>query len=101
MPEFVHAVLEFHDEEARQATLSSSQAPNNKQDMKEPETGDPQLNQRIKASKKLIYEIKKLFAFMTISDKKYADPTNVLKALVDDFGNSVEIGEQKDIGEFN
>lgn len=46
-------------------------------------------------------ELKKLFAFMARSDKKYADPTAVLKALVDDFGNPIEIGDQKDIGEFN
>ena len=45
--------------------------------------------------------MKKLFAFMARSDKKYADPTGVLKSLVDDYGNSVEIGDQKDIGEFN
>ena len=45
--------------------------------------------------------MKKLFAFMTKSDKKYADPTGVLKSIVDDFGNPIEIGDQKDIGEFN
>jgi ubiquitin carboxyl-terminal hydrolase 25/28 len=45
--------------------------------------------------------MKILFSFMARSDKKYADPTGVLKAIVDDFGNPVEIGDQKDIGEFN
>jgi ubiquitin carboxyl-terminal hydrolase 25/28 len=45
--------------------------------------------------------MKKLFAFMTKSDKKYADPTNVLKSIVDDLGNQIGIGDQKDIGEFN
>jgi len=48
---------------------------------------------RIKASKLLIIEMKKLFAFMARSDKKYADPTGVLKSLVDDFGNPIEIGD--------
>jgi ubiquitin carboxyl-terminal hydrolase 25/28 len=38
---------------------------------------------------------------MTKSNKKYADPTMVLKSIVDDYGNPIEIGEQKDIGEFN
>lgn len=38
---------------------------------------------------------------MTKSDKKYADPTDVLKALVDEYGKPVQIGEEKDIGEFN
>jgi hypothetical protein len=37
--------------------------------------------------------MKKLFAFMTKSDKKYADPTKVLKSIVDDFGNQIEIGD--------
>lgn len=38
---------------------------------------------------------------MARSDKKYADPTGVLKSIVDNFGNPIEIGDQKDIGEFN
>lgn len=37
--------------------------------------------------------MKILFSFMARSDKKYADPTGVLKAIVDDFGNPVEIGD--------
>lgn len=38
---------------------------------------------------------------MTRSDKKYADPTDVLKAIVDDNGKTIQIGDEKDIGEFN
>ena len=38
---------------------------------------------------------------MAISDKKYADPTGVLQMITDDNGKPVEIGDQKDIGEFN
>jgi len=38
---------------------------------------------------------------MMLANRKYADPTSVLKSLVDDFGNSMLVGEQKDIGEFN
>jgi ubiquitin carboxyl-terminal hydrolase 25/28 len=56
---------------------------------------------RIKASKKLVIETKKLFATMLLSDKKYTDPSKVLQAIVDDYGNPISIGEQKDIGEFN
>jgi len=37
--------------------------------------------------------MKILFSFMARSDKKYGDPTAVLKAIVDDFGNPVEIGD--------
>lgn len=30
---------------------------------------------------------------MTNSDKKYADPTAVLKSIVDEFGNPIDIGD--------
>ena len=38
---------------------------------------------------------------MTIGDKKYADPSMVLKSITDDSGREMEIGEEKDIGKFN
>jgi hypothetical protein len=38
---------------------------------------------------------------MLLSNKKYATPAQVLQSLVDDFGNQIQIGDQKDIGEFN
>ena len=38
---------------------------------------------------------------MMLSNRKYSDPTAVLQSLVDDFGNQIMVGEQKDIGEFN
>lgn len=38
---------------------------------------------------------------MIRSHRKYLDPTAVLAALVDDFGNPIQIGDEKDVGEFN
>ena len=38
---------------------------------------------------------------MILGNRKYVDPTSVLMAVTDDYGNPVHIGEQKDIGEFN
>jgi hypothetical protein len=38
---------------------------------------------------------------MIMANRKYVDPTSVLQSLVDDFGNRLLVGEQKDIGEFN
>ena len=38
---------------------------------------------------------------MILANRRYVDPTQVLKSLVDDFGNPILVGEQKDIGEFN
>lgn len=38
---------------------------------------------------------------MTKSDKKYGDPTAVLQSVVDNYARPVEIGDERDIGEFN
>lgn len=54
---------------------------------------------RIESSYKLIIELKKLFAFMTKSEKRYADPTSMIRNIVDDFGNQMKIGDQQDITE--
>lgn len=35
------------------------------------------------------------------SDKKYVDPSDVVKSICDEFGNVLPIGDQKDVGEFN
>jgi ubiquitin carboxyl-terminal hydrolase 25/28 len=56
---------------------------------------------RLESSRELVRNLKVLFGQMTKSYKKYADPTRVLRSLTDDFGKPVEIGEEKDIGEFN
>jgi hypothetical protein len=42
-----------------------------------------------------------LFGQMAKSDKKYADPTGVLRSVTDNYGRSVDIGDERDIGEFN
>ena len=38
---------------------------------------------------------------MVMTNKKYTEPSDVLKVLVDDFGQPILFGEQKDIAEFN
>jgi hypothetical protein len=55
---------------------------------------------KIQAGLKLVSEIKRLFTIMTIGNKKYAEPSRVLKSVVDDFGKDIQIGEEKDITEF-
>jgi ubiquitin carboxyl-terminal hydrolase 25/28 len=108
IPAFVEAILCFKDEgegeSAMAATTDSAKKPKIVEESKaEGESAgiDKQVEKRLKASKKLIFEMKKLFASLTKSDKKYTDPSGVLHAIVDDFGNPIQIGEQKDIGEFN
>jgi ubiquitin carboxyl-terminal hydrolase 25/28 len=49
----------------------------------------------------LVKEVMNLFSFLARSEKKYADPTNVLKSIIDDYGHTIEIGNQEDIPEFN
>jgi hypothetical protein len=38
---------------------------------------------------------------MMVSNQKYANPASVLQSLVDDYGKQIQLGDQKDIGEFN
>ena len=38
---------------------------------------------------------------MAKSDKKYADPTGVLRSVTDNQGRCIDIGDERDIGEFN
>lgn len=55
---------------------------------------------KLAASKEVVAQMKKLFAEMMLTNRRYADPTRVLEAIVDDSGNKISIYEQKDIGEF-
>ncbi|CAG9327992.1 unnamed protein product [Blepharisma stoltei] len=61
-----------------------------------------QIPQRVTSSKfQLLSQLQKLFALMIGSNRKYIDPTSVLSSITDDFGNKIEIGSQRDVGEFN
>ena len=53
------------------------------------------------ASIALVENLQKLLSSMVYSTRKYIDPTKVLHALVDDFGNQILVGDQKDVGEFH
>lgn len=53
------------------------------------------------ASIKFVENLQKLISSMICSNMKYIDPTKVLHALVDDFGNQILVGDQKDVGEFH
>ena len=67
--------------------------------MEDPE--EAQLIKKLNAARDLIKNLRILFGKIAKSDTKYADPTAVLKSLTDDCGRSFEIGNERDIGEFN
>ncbi|OMJ73378.1 hypothetical protein SteCoe_27967 [Stentor coeruleus] len=79
IPKFVKEILSFRADPKKNTILSPVQL----------------------ASIRLIQELQFLFASMILGNKKYIDPGNVLDCLVDDSGNKIVIGEQKDVGEFN
>ncbi len=46
-------------------------------------------------------QLKRLFAYLINSNRKCVEAQKVTAALVDDFGNPIKMGEQRDVGEFN
>ena len=55
----------------------------------------------VKSGMQLIKELQKLFTTMALGKNKYLNPSGVLNAVVDDHGDKVTIGEEKDISEYN
>jgi hypothetical protein len=81
--------------------ILSFKEPEHLKNVKDAEKGkDPELKRKL-ASVQLVKSLQLLFAGMIISDKKYLDPTSVITSVVDDYGNELPIGDQKDIAEFN
>jgi ubiquitin carboxyl-terminal hydrolase 25/28 len=52
-------------------------------------------------SLKLTMKLQRLFGYLINSNRKAVDTTAVTNEIVDDYGKSVRIHEQRDIGEFN
>lgn len=52
-------------------------------------------------SYKLLAQLQRLFANMIGSCRRYVDPSLVLNSITDDLGNKIDIGHQRDVGEFN
>jgi ubiquitin carboxyl-terminal hydrolase 25/28 len=82
IPNFVKEILSFQDTNPR-------------------ESQDSQQQRLQSASIQLVHQLQRLFASMIRSHRRYLDPSDVLKSLVDDLGNQLVIGDQKDVGEFN
>ena len=46
-------------------------------------------------------ELQRLFAYLTLSEEKWYDPSQLFKTMVDETGSPVKIGSQEDVSEFN
>ena len=55
----------------------------------------------IQSGMKLIHELKVIFTKMALGKKKYLDPSSVLDAVLDDQGEKLAIGDERDISEYN
>lgn len=59
--------------------------------------------EQIKAfsGRKLIHELKKLFALIAIGNNSIVEPSAVLASIVDEQGKPIKIGDECDISQFN
>jgi ubiquitin carboxyl-terminal hydrolase 25/28 len=91
----------FQNVEFVKTVLAYSTPERYEKDKKPKEEDDAIEFKRKQGSCKLVENMKILFGNMIASDRKYMDPTDVVTSVVDDNGNEIPIGDQKDIGEFN
>ena len=56
---------------------------------------------RIKSEYQMLAKLKHFFTTMTLTSKRYLDPTTVLQNLVDSVGEKISYGEEKDLSEIN
>ena len=104
LPKFVSEILRFEvqmieDEEGKaNVPAASGQVP--KQD-EGPVDNSALKKKLVNSGMKLIRELQILFTTMAVGSKKYLDPNGVLESVLDDQGDQVAIGEEKDIAEYN
>ncbi|EGR31008.1 ubiquitin carboxyl-terminal hydrolase family protein, putative [Ichthyophthirius multifiliis] len=75
----------------------------NFQPLKEEEIKGKDQNQlkNIKSCIQLVQEMQNLYGHLIGSEKMYADPSDIVKNILDENGEQYQIGNQQDIGEFN
>jgi len=89
---FVTSILNFNPEIKVEEPNAASSSSKEEKDI---------MIKKTEAAIKQIRNLRKLFAMMIQSHKKYADPTQVLQSVVDDFGQSIPIGDQMDVTEYH
>jgi len=50
---------------------------------------------------KLIHELKMMFTTIAIGMRLYVEPTPVLATIIDDGGQEITVGDERDLREFN
>jgi ubiquitin carboxyl-terminal hydrolase 25/28 len=66
-----------------------------------PPQSDLSKQRRVQAAYELVGELRRLFTAMAYSNKRSIDPTPLLRHLVNDEGHRVNMGEERDLCEFN
>lgn len=56
---------------------------------------------KIESGMNLIKQLKKMFGLIAMGNKSYVEPGPVLNAIVDDSANQYQIGDERDLREFN
>jgi hypothetical protein len=85
LPSFVEKILNFN-----QVVNPTEIVGKNEQETK-----------KIQSGFKLISELKKMFGLMAIGNKAYVEPGPVLGAIIDDAAHQYQIGDERDLREFN
>ena len=104
LPSFVTKILKFQVEqvpEEEEAKNAQSQAAGGQPQDDAGAAGRKLRKKLVNAGMKLVKELQMIFTTMALGNKKYLDPSGVLEAVVDNHGDRVAIGEEKDISEYN
>ena len=104
LPRFVSEILKFEvqmiEDEEGKANVPMASGAQPKQD-EGPVDNSALKKKLVNSGMKLIRELQILFTTMAVGSKKYLDPNGVLESVLDDQGDQVAIGEEKDIAEYN
>ena len=79
IPEFVIPILAFKDDSVNSQDVEMQSA-------EQQQAEDALTKKLVESGKNLIKELQKLFTAMAVSNKKYLDPSGVLKAIVNSQG---------------
>jgi len=68
-------------------------------DIPKPKGKDRSISIKMNNGKNLLKSLQGLFVEMTLSNRKYANPIELINNVVDDKGNRIHIGDEEDVGE--